>query len=129
MGKILTRAIAPFSLIFVGLVAGEVRAESFNSLLEKSLSLPEKEVAKTLGANAAMDIAKNSCNLLKQGNTVTNVATQTAISVLLPLAGKGVSEDQLQTAAMYTGKVIAAGVVSFCPEYTEQLQELQTPGL
>ena len=97
------------------------KAESFESLLKTSLNSAEVEIHNIMGSEKALEVARNACSSLKTGSSIEEFSAQAAISLLQ----SGLKEDKLQTAALYTGKVIAAGITSFCPEYQSNLQDLQ----
>ncbi len=103
------------------LLCSSAKAESFENLLQSSLSSAELEIHNIMGDKKALEVARNACSSLQKGNSVEEFSTQAAISLLQ----LGLTQEQLQTAALYTGKVIATGVTSFCPEYKSKLQELQ----
>ncbi|MGK7922304.1 MAG: hypothetical protein AB4080_20095 [Trichodesmium sp.] len=103
------------------LLPSYAKAESFENLLKSSLDSAELEIHNIMGSEKALEVAGNACGSLKAGNSIEEFLTQAAISLLQ----LGLKQDQLQTAALYTGKVIAAGVTSFCPEYKSNLQDLQ----
>lgn len=107
------------------LICSSARAEQFENLLQSSLTSAEIKIHNIMGNEKALQVARNACSSLKAGNSVEEFALQSALSLLQ----QGLTEEQLQTAALYTGKVIAAGVTSFCPEYKSKLQELQPPSL
>ncbi len=102
------------------LLSSPAQAESFENLLKSSLTPAEVEIHNIMGDKQALETARNACLSLQKGSSVQEFSTQAAISLLQ----RGLTQEQLQTAALYTGKVIATGVTSFCPEYKSKLQEL-----
>ncbi|MEB3342667.1 hypothetical protein [Okeania sp.] len=103
------------------LLSSPAQAESFEDLLGSSLTPAEVEIHNIIGEKKALELARNTCISLEKGSSVEEVSTQAAISLLQ----SGLTQEQLQTAALYTGKVIASGVISFCPKYQSKLQNLQ----
>ncbi len=96
------------------------QAESFENLLKSSLTPAEAEIYSTMGQEKALELARNACSSLQKGVSVEEFSAQAAVSLLQ----SGLKQEQLQIAALYTGKVIATGVVSFCPEHKSKLQKL-----
>lgn len=122
MVKKLPIGIAVALVLFTGSLA---KAEDFEEFLKGILSPEEAQVHAQVGGTKATQIAQDVCNSLNSGVTVTEFATQVATS----LAGENLPQQQLEARALYSGKVIAAGVVTFCPEHLTQLQQLQPPNL
>ncbi|MGD1714866.1 hypothetical protein [Dapis sp. BLCC M172] len=119
--KIYQSLTISITVILNVLLSSRAQAESFENLLKSSLTPPEVEIHNIMGDKKALETARNACIFLQKGNSVQEFSTQAAISLLQ----LGLTQEQLQTAALYTGKVIATGVTSFCPEYKSKLQELQ----
>lgn len=116
--------IAGITIILNILLCSSAKAEEFEKLLETSLSEAEAKIHNIMGNEKAVEIGRNACNALDAGSSVEELSLQAALSLLQ----QGLTQEQLQTAALYTGKVIAVGVNSFCPEYNSKLQELEQPG-
>ncbi len=119
--KIYQNLTISITVILNLLLSSPAQAESFENLLKSSLTPAEVEIHNIMGDKQALEIARNACLSLEKGSSVEEFSTQAAISLLQ----LGLKQEQLQTAALYTGKVIATGVTSFCPEYKSKLQELQ----
>ncbi len=121
MKKIHQSLTISITVIFNLLVCSAARAESFENLLQTSLTSAEEEIHNIIGEDKALEVGRNVCSSLKTGSSIEEFSAEVAISLLQ----LGLTQEQLQTAALYTGKVIAASVTSFCPEYTSKLQELK----
>lgn len=117
--------IISITIILNILLCSSAQAEDFQKLLESSLTSAEEKIHNMMGNAKALEVARDACNALEAGTSVQEFALQSALS----LVQQGLTEEQLQTAALYTGKVIAVGVNSFCPEYKSKLEELQQPAL
>ena len=119
--KIYQNLAITITVILNALLSSPAQAESFENLLKSSLTPAEVEIHNIMGDKKALETARNVCSSLQKGTSVQEFSTQAAISLLQ----SGLTQEQLQTAALYTGKVIATGVTSFCPEYKSKLQELK----
>ncbi|MDJ0553233.1 MAG: DUF732 domain-containing protein [Microcoleaceae cyanobacterium MO_207.B10] len=116
--------IISITIILNILFSASAKAENFEILLESSLSEAEAKIHNILGSEKAVEVGRNACSAFDAGISVEEFSLQAALSLLQ----QGLTQEQLQTAALYTGKVIAAGVNSLCPEYKSKLEELQQPG-
>ncbi|ABG53386.1 hypothetical protein Tery_4398 [Trichodesmium erythraeum IMS101] len=103
------------------LLSSPAQAESFENLLKTSLTPAEVEIHNIMGDEKASELARDACKSFEKGTSVEQVASQAAISLLQ----LNFTQEQLKTAAHYTGKVIAKGVNSFCPKHNLKLQELK----
>lgn len=100
-------------------------ANNFASLLQNILTPQEAAVHQKIGNQRATQLARQACTALESGRSVRDFAEQVAQS----LVREGVPQAQLQTRALYAGKVIAAGVANFCPQQMSNLLQLQMEGL
>lgn len=112
MGLTTTVALATTSPAYAG---------NFETFLESVLTPSEVEIYQKMGNEAAIQLARQACTSMDSGMSVRDFVTRISQS----LARQGLPQEQLQTRAMYAGKVIAAGVASFCPQHMSDLLQLQ----
>lgn len=116
------KAIVPLITGLLLLTTTPVKADQFEDLLKQGLTPEEIKIYQRRGNNNATELAKQTCQSLDGGNSLNEIATKVAQS----LAKEGLSEQQLEAVAMYSGKIIAFGVAAFCPQHLSVLEDLQT---
>lgn len=115
------KSIAGLMMVSVTLASTPAQAEEFDTLLQSSLTPAEVAIHQQRGNTRALQLARNACTQLDAGTSIQAFAAQVSQS----LAKEGLPREKLETTALYTGKVIAVGIASFCPQHLSQLQELQ----
>jgi hypothetical protein len=103
------------------LTALPARAQKFEEILPALLTPAESEVYSQVGNAQATQLASDTCKSLDSGVSIRDYATKVAQSI----SSQGVPQEQLEARASYSGKVIAAAVVTMCPQHMQQLQDLQ----
>lgn len=101
--------------------ASPARADNFETLLESIMTPEEAQVYQNMGNQRTVQLARQACAALDSGASVQDFATGVSQS----LVSQGLPQAQLQLRALFAGKVIAAGVATFCPQHMSQLFELQ----
>lgn len=117
----LKRSISGIIAVVTLFISTPAQAQEFDRLLQQLLTPEEVALHQERGNAKAVELARQACSALKAGASVQDLALQVSQS----LSQEGLAQDKLEMTATYTGKVIAAGVASFCPEYTSTLQEAQ----
>ncbi len=115
------QSLIGLSSAIILLTAIPARAQKFEEILPALLTPAEAEVYSQLGNAKATQFASDTCKSLDSGVSIRDYATKVAQSI----SSQGVPQEQLEARASYSGKVIAAAVVTLCPQHMQQLQELQ----
>jgi hypothetical protein len=115
------QSLIPLTSAIILLTAIPARAQKFEELLPELLTPAEAEVYSQLGNEQATKLASDTCKSLDSGVLIRDYASQVAQSI----SSQGVPQEQLEARALFSGKVIAAAVVTLCPKHMQQLQELQ----
>ena len=117
----LKKVLISMTTAVILLTGNPARADNFESFLQGILTPEEAEVHQKIGNQRAIQLARQACNALDSGMSVEDFVTQVSQS----LVREGVPQPQLQVRALYSGKVIAAGVANFCPQHMSELLQLQ----
>jgi Protein of unknown function (DUF732) len=117
----LRKILIGITIPVVLLTSNPARANTFENFLQGILTPEEVEIHKKIGNQRAIQLARQACNALDSGMSVEDFATQVSQS----LVREGLPQAQLQARALYSGKVIAAGVANFCPQHMSELLQLQ----
>ncbi len=121
----LKKTIAAIFTGFLVLTSTPARADEFSDLLQTALTPDEAAIHKTRGTAKAQQLAQQACKSLDSGKSINDFAVEISQSLIQ----EGLSQEQLQNVAQYSGKVIAFGIAAYCPQHLSKLQELQLPSV
>lgn len=93
-------------------------SEQFFGLLTSSLEEGEQAIHEIVGNEKALLLAQSTCQEFKDGKSFDEISQD----VLSGLQSTGLTGEQLDKVAFYSGKVMGAGVTAFCPEYQAEMQ-------
>lgn len=95
------------------------KAEQFFALLTAALETDEQAIYETVGDEKTLTLAQSTCQEFKTGKSFDEIAQD----VVKGLESAGLTGEQLDKVAYYSGKVMGAGVTVFCPEYQDEIQQ------
>ncbi len=116
----LRKSIAGAIVAVAVLASMPAKAEEFESALQQLLTPEEVAIHQERGNAKALELAHRACQSMNAGTSIRDFVTQVSRAI----AQEGLQGKKLETTTLYTGKVIAVGVLSFCPDHLSELQEL-----
>ncbi|MDJ1172355.1 DUF732 domain-containing protein [Roseofilum sp. BLCC_M154] len=118
--------LTPLLLNLISPVSAQLpipQSPGFEDFLPTLLTPLEAQTYQAIGEKKAIALAQQTCSALNSGQTLEEQIN----TVAQQLVADGITTEQAQAIGLFSGKVIAAAVVTLCPQHITQLQELELP--